>query len=542
MVFMAFIKVQKLIRDSSGTITSGSAAIVESVYVAGKKSHSKQRVREQLGKVISLAPDKKSGIFLSPTRGLVEYDAVSDSFSSVSPDDKATKCLSVFPEPEVHTVFGDAYLLLAFLENQGLPEILKTVFHKKQDLERVLAHVLHGVLKDGSKISCDDFIEKSYASYLFSDLVIQSLHSDTAFFSAMGEDHIRLAFFREFIKLMRKKDPRFGKGCYVDSTPLPNQIENNPFNALCCHGVSSSQVQTRLVLVLDDKTGLPVWYDIIPGNLLDLSTIMGIVNDVAVSLDIEIESLVLDAGYVCQPLIEAFHIGSEKSVISRMPARRGYPFKELYWQIKNEIGKGKYQFVRKDHTYFGQKKRITLFGEYEEFAYVYVDHNNALLRFRDYLEDHQDEYEKLKDRDKDWMTVKYGYFVLISNIDTTPEDLLFRYFCRTEIETVFKTCKEYLELLPLSKWSDLTVRGKILHDIIDSIVLLMLRKQMETTGVSTSRLFGKTQSLMCTLTKDGEVCIQVPNKHVKTFYKLLGLSVPSNLKLVAEKRRIIGKM
>lgn len=57
---------------------------------------------------------------------------------------------------------------------------------------------------------------------------------------------------------MREIHPDFGKGCYVDSTPLPKDIDDNPFNALCCHGVSSSEVQSRLVLVLDDETGLPV--------------------------------------------------------------------------------------------------------------------------------------------------------------------------------------------------------------------------------------------------------------------------------------------
>lgn len=66
----------------------------------------------------------------------------------------------------------------------------------------------------------------------------------------------------------------------MDSTPLPNTIHNNPFNALCCYGVSSSTVQTRLVL--DEISTLPVRYDIIPGNILDLSTVMSIVNDVAV--------------------------------------------------------------------------------------------------------------------------------------------------------------------------------------------------------------------------------------------------------------------
>ena len=88
-------------------------------------------------------------------------------------------------------------------------------------------------------------------------------------------------------------------------------------------------------------------------------------------------------------------------------------------------------------------------------------------------------------------------FVLLSNIDSTPKDLLSEYFGRTDIEQIFKTSKEYLDLLPLSKWFDLTVRGKILHDVIGTIALLQLRKALCNTGISTTEIFGKTQSLMC---------------------------------------------
>lgn len=42
------------------------------------------------------------------------------------------------------------------------------------------------------------------------------------------------------------------------------------------------------------------------------------------------------------------------------------------------------------------------------------------------------------DREKDWMSVKYGYFILVSNMDTTPGELLNRYFERTEIENFLK--------------------------------------------------------------------------------------------------------
>ena len=67
---MAFIKAQKIVRDENGTITSGSAAIVDTAYVStGQKNHSKQTVREKLGKVLYLSEDRKSGIF--PLKGIV---------------------------------------------------------------------------------------------------------------------------------------------------------------------------------------------------------------------------------------------------------------------------------------------------------------------------------------------------------------------------------------------------------------------------------------------------------------------------------------
>ena len=60
---MAFIRVQKLVRDRSGEVVSGSASIVDVEYVKEGKYHSKQVMREKLGKVIYLSEDKKVGVF-----------------------------------------------------------------------------------------------------------------------------------------------------------------------------------------------------------------------------------------------------------------------------------------------------------------------------------------------------------------------------------------------------------------------------------------------------------------------------------------------
>ena len=540
---MAFIKAQKLVYDENGKITSGSAAIVDTQYGNFGSYHAKHTVREKLGKVLWLSEDKKSGIFMSQTRGLVEYNAVTDVFSSVEKDDERLTGTKTFPESQIHTVFGDSYMLLKFLENENLIPVLKSVFQKNPDYERLLCHILHGVLKDGSKITCDDFISKSFASYILSDVPLSSLKSDTYFFTMMGDDRTRITFFKEFVKMMRKYDPQFGKGCYVDSTPLPNDIDDNPFNAISSHGTGTSDIMERLILVLDEKTGLPVWYDVIPGNLLDINTVMNVVNDVAVSIDVIIDSLILDAGYVSKELVTAFPVGSEKTFIGRMPARRGYPHKELYWDIKSLLGKGKYTFVRNKHVYFGHKKKITLFGQ-EVYAYIYVDQDNALKGYRSFLLDLEDgEFEKMKDSEKDWMTVKFGYFILVSNIDTTPEDLLTQYFGRCEIETVFKTSKEYLDILPLSKWTDTTVRGKILSDIINTIVLLLFRKKMNPSGHSTTEVYGKTQSLMCLKDRNGMVTVETPSKQVKGYYKILGIEVPAHVEVESfrEKNLMIRK-
>ena len=82
---MCFIRTQHIAYDDSGKIVKGSASICESSYVrTGKKHHSVQRQVESLGNVVWLSEDGRSGVFLSKTRGLVEYDAKSNQYGLLS--------------------------------------------------------------------------------------------------------------------------------------------------------------------------------------------------------------------------------------------------------------------------------------------------------------------------------------------------------------------------------------------------------------------------------------------------------------------------
>ena len=550
---MAFIRTRKLKYDNENHIISGTAAIIECHYIPGNvRNHSKQVVREKLGKVVELY-SKKCGLFLSPTRGLVVYNSETDEFSAPVTKEEAPVVIEdsvtgsrLFPDANVHTVFGDSYLLLEILRKTGLLGVIQKAFPEKVFFERFLCHMLHGILKDGSRITCDDFIAKSFASYITHDVPLPSLKSDTVFFSGMGEDKVKLAFSKAYVEFMRSQNKDFGNACFVDSTPLPNDIDS-PFNALCSHGIAATAMQMRLILILDESTLRPIWFDIIPGNVLDINTLKYITKDVEVSLNIHLNGFFLDAGYASKELVQSFTLQKpdeplpEKKYLVRMPAKRGYPHRDLYVQMKDLFSKAKYDFIREGHNYFGKMKQVTIFDT-DVYAYVYVDNYNALKGYTEFVSKKPEIFEKLSNREKDWYKVKFGYFVLISNYQKTPAEVLDDYFSRTRIETAFKTDKEYLKLLPLRKWTDLTIRGKMLSDIIDSIIRQTAHDLGKGTIYSMSAMIGKTQSLMCFIdSKDNTVYVDTPNRQVKEYYKAYGVTVPDTINIAKYAASIYGE-
>ncbi len=527
--------------DGDGKIVSGSASVMESVYVpnkdGGKKGHSKHVQREKLGKVVWLSEDRRKGVFLSPTRGLVEYCADCDGFEEVQPEDDRVRGLDLFPEPERHVSFGDAYLVLGTLHRCGYMRLLRGLFSSDEEFQRLLAHIVGKLTKNGCRAPLDVRTTNSFASYLVPSVPVQSLRSDTRFFEIMGADGTKVRFFKSFVDTMKRIVPGFGKACYVDTTPLPNSIENNPFNALSSHGTDSVGVMSRLAFIIDSVTGLPIWFEIIPGNRLDFTTLGKEMKDVEETLGIKLESFVLDAGYVCREMIENFDIEEGlreggRTMAARMPAKKGYPFKELYTGARNLFGNGKYAFAREGHHYFGIRREVEVF-EKKVYAYVYLDKNNASYRFGKWLSDPENraEFDSMTDRDKTWRMHKDGFFVLVSNIKEEPDGMLDRYFGRMAIEVSFKTIKEYLELLPLCKWSDVTVKGKILCDVIAHVCYSELRKCARKAGMSVPEMLGVGQGVSCLRTGNGFVIVDQPNRQAKAAYGACGLAIPSNFSL-----------
>lgn len=526
---MAFIRVQNAKKDDRGNIIGGSASIVESVYQSTGSSKCKQVLRESLGTIIFME-NRHSGVFMSKTRGLIAYDSKTDEFLNVEEGDIRIENMEII-EPRIHTLFGDTFAMMEFLKTHRILNIFRNLALDNDILyEKMVCHTLHGLLRDGSRIGCDRFVERSFISNVISGKP-STMRTDSRYYSTMGSYEMKVEFFREFIKNMKLQVPGFGVGCYVDSTPLPNSITNLPMSRLCSHGLASTSTQMRLVFVLDIRTGLPVWFEIIPGNVLDLSTIMDVTERVSKLFGVTISDMVLDAGYVCKNVIKAYNRdnNADKTLIARMPAKKGYGVDDLFNETRRLFSNAKYGFVRQNHTYFGIRKEKELFG-CREFVYVYLDDENASSHYKSYLQNHAEEYENMSMVDKNRIRYKGGFFTIVSNIETTPERLLDLYFGRTEIETAINTGKEYLELLPLNKHNEETIRGKLFQDIITLISYMMVRKVVSPTGRSVSDTIYDLQSVMCFRQGD-DITVEYINKQAKETFDTFGISPPGHINI-----------
>ena len=263
---------------------------------------------------------------------------------------------------------------------------------------------------------------------------------------------------------------------------------------------------------------------------MDVNTLRDVIDEVHATLDIRIDSLVLDSGYASRDVIGTYGSGQNDSLIVRMPGRKGYPYKTLYHQLRRQFDQPKYIFVRENSVYYGRQKSITLFGV-DLFAYVYVDKKRALEGLRDFMKKHVDQYDQMKDGERKWISVHAGYFVLLSNKDLTPVVLLDRYISRTHIEAVFKFNKSFEGLMPLAKWNARSVNGKILQDVILTIIRSILLKANAGYKGSLADIFHEAASVACFEEPNERLRIETPNKQARLAYKQFGLSVPGSLHL-----------
>ena len=168
-----FVRFQGVRRDEGGAVVAGTGSIVRSVYdpAVANSGHCRQEVVERLGRVVwTDAAEGRPGraIFVSPLRGLVEYDQDAGTFAEVDATDPRLAGTVVENVDRSHVELGPAWVLLLLLARTPMLTVLRRAFGP--DYQRVLAHVAHGILAPGDARGCGAWLDGSALSWVLPEL------------------------------------------------------------------------------------------------------------------------------------------------------------------------------------------------------------------------------------------------------------------------------------------------------------------------------------------------------------------------------------
>jgi transposase len=155
----------------------------------------------------------------------------------------------------------------------------------------------------------------------------------------------------------------------IDSTGLPNDIKNH-LTAINNHnGLISNEI--RLIYVVDKRTKLPIYFRLIPGNIIDNSTLITTLNLLRAN-NVEIEVVIMDAGYSSLKNLEQL-LNANIAFITRLSKNRN-DYKFLISKYGQSLRVDGNLVSYGNRHFYGQKVPYELFGK-EITAFVMLDIN-----------------------------------------------------------------------------------------------------------------------------------------------------------------------
>ena len=311
-----------------------------------------------------------------------------------------------------------------------------------------------------------------------------------------------------------------GKECgvIIDSTGLANE-SSIPLSQWGNHGGESRQ-EIRLILVVDQKSGTPLYFRPVAGNIVDVSTLATTIAELQ-KLGVKSTFSLLDGGYYSQANIDELY-GKAIAFLTRMNSGRTL-YKQLIHDTDGTLEKVPHVVRYNNRSLFVERREVDLFGHIG-YAYICCDiKRKGIESDRFLLEAIEDNLSNEEIADK----LKFkGKFILISSEKLPPNEVIPLYYTRQSAEQLFGIGKSQLDFLPLRVQSMEALRGLLLLDFMALIVQSKL-KSMLGGKMTVEKALLEMASLHCKTYADGSVIVQEPNKKQKTICALLGVTTPN---------------
>jgi transposase len=301
-------------------------------------------------------------------------------------------------------------------------------------------------------------------------------------------------------------------GTLIDSTGLPNDIDCL-LTGFSSHGGQGEQ-ETRLIYVIDRRSGLPLYFRTIEGNIVDVSTIFNTIKEME-QYGINTDFALVDAGYCSEDNIK-FFFNNSISFLTRLPANRNL-YKNLIEKYSDELLNSGNSVVYGKRVLFIKCVPVNLYG-FDGFAYVVLD----IKRFADELSRSVMDAHDEKKNDNSIIDEKIrnnGRLIFISSHKIQPEELLPLYYTRQSVENIVGILKSDLDVLPIRVHTKDRFDGYMMFNFLTLIVRILLAKKLDKKFIFEDIMIS-TQNLLCKL-YDKIILVNEINAKCKQIFKQL---------------------
>ena len=467
--------------------------------------------QKSLGRVL----DESKGIYQSRERGIFTYDLQTDSYGV--PDSAQIPAVRRSGREKLILDFGDAWFLDSFIRKKKLDKVIDAIDYGNNDSVRAI--IQYYVLCNMANCHAETWYEGNYAKVLYpkANLASQRISDMLA---SLGDEWTYREFFKAYLSLLAKgKD---GENILIDSTGLPNSI-HFPLTAISNHNGKISN-EVRLIYVVQQKTNLPLYFRYIAGNIIDVSTLTKTMLELK-AYKVDTKFAVLDAGYLTEQNLNELY-EAKVSFLSRM--------KENTSLYKNVVSENLASLETEENlvSYNGRyayiKRVKTDCWEHSVYAYLGRDLTMQSLESSK-LYDRAEE-KKLSTADVHKARSTHGLFVLVSSRPIAIDQILPKYYMRSQIEQVFDICKNNTNMLPLRVQSEDTFRGHLLIAFMASVIVRMLQNDLAKSSYTPESAFLALRNHKCKVFDD-QILTMESAKKANDIYRIFKLKVPHTISM-----------
>jgi hypothetical protein len=502
-------------------ITNNSGTQYATHYVSKRVGDRVVNSTDYLGTVIDL----ENGIFRSRKRGLIHFD-INDGFKEIEqPILSEISTINQIPLTSMNTSnrssldFGGVWMIDQIIKKTGYIDILNNIIPEETDT--LLSYICFNLLfKKEPNYNAQIWYDKSYARIIYPQANLSSQRL-SEFMHRLGNNERINNFFNDQISFVTNTDNpdlKFSGLIIIDGTLVENQIKMIE-TAFVNHGGSSKNV-TKIIVVIDSFSKIPLIFRCIPGNIIDVVTLENTLAELK-SYGLQVEKSIVDAGFYSRANVLLFY-KHNIPFVTRLVAHTKI-YKNLVNQYGQDLSKTGKALFNDERLLYGRHVEINLHGRPCN-AYILEDFNRRNSEI--YQKEYRSEFGKTKSKNTSKDSNHPGTFIILSSEYFPLKNILKFYYCRQNVEQCIDTTKNNANLVPPRVHSFESYRGHVLGCYLSTTVYQIINTLLDNCKFNASRALFAMNRLSINLENGKPYSIEERRPEANIIINKLKLELP----------------